>query len=55
MVWIRKSKNKGRWREKGRMILMYKVVGRWKDKEGRKVEKVVERWKSKRWRKIEEM
>ena len=54
-MWIRRDKNKGRWRERGRMILMQKVVGRWKGKGGKKIEKVVGRWNDKGGRKIGEM
>ena len=38
---IRIIKIKGRWRDKGRVILMLIVVGRWKGKkEGEKLEKM---------------
>ena len=53
-MWIRRDKNKGRWRERGGMILMWRVVGRWKGREGRKIE-VVGRWKGEGRRKIEEV
>ena len=52
-MWIKRDKNKERWRERWRMILMQKVVGRWKGKEGRKIE-VVGRWNGKGERKVGE-
>ena len=37
------------------MILMWRVVGRWKGKRGRKIEEVVERWTGKGGEKIGEV
>ena len=54
-MWIRKDKNKERWRERGRMILMWRVVERWKGKGGRKIEEVVGRWNGKGERKVWEV
>ena len=53
-MWIRRDKNNGRRRERGRMILMLRVVERWKDKGGRKIE-VVGRWNGKGKRKVGEV
>ena len=53
-MWIRRDKNNGRRRERGRMILMLRVVERWKGKGGRKIE-VVGRWNGKGERKIGEV
>ena len=54
-MWIRRDKNKGGWRKRGRMILM-QSVGRWKGKRGKKIGEVVGRWKGKRtekgWRSV---
>ena len=49
-MWIRRDKNNGR----GRMILMLRVVERWKGKGGRKIE-VVERWNGKGEKKVGEV
>ena len=54
-MWIRRDKNKGRRRERGRMILMLRVVKRWKGKGGRKIENVVGRWNGKGERKVGEV
>ena len=54
-MWIRRDKNKGRWRERGRIILMLRVVGRWKGKGGRKIEEVMGRWNGKGERKVGEV
>ena len=43
MVWIRRDKNKKKMKERRRMVLMKRVVERWKDKGGRKVGEVVGR------------
>ena len=53
-MWIRRDKNNGRRRERGRMILMLRVVERWKGKGGRKIE-VVERWNGKGEKKVREV
>ena len=53
-MWIRRDKNNGRRRERGRMILMLRVVERWKGKGGRKIE-VVERWNGKGERNVGEV
>ena len=53
-MWIRRDKNNGRRRERGRMILMLRVVERWKGKGGRKI-KVVGRWNGKGDRKVGEV
>ena len=53
-MWIRRDKNNGRRRERGRMILMLRVVERWKGKGGRKIE-VVERWNGKGEKKVGEV
>ena len=53
-MWIRRNKNNGRRRERGRMILMLRVVERWKGKGGRKIE-VVGRWNGKGERKVGEV
>ena len=44
-VWIIRDKNRGRWSEWWRMILMQRVVGRWEDEGRREVGEVVGRWK----------
>ena len=53
-VWIRRDKNNGRRRERGRKILMLRVVERWKGKGGRKIE-VVGRWNGKGEKKVGEV
>ena len=53
-MWIRRDKNNGRRRERGRKILMLRVVERWKGKGGRKIE-VVERWNGKGEKKVGEV
>ena len=53
-MYIRRDKNKGRWRERGRMILMLRVVGWWKGKGGWKIE-VVGRGYGKGERKVGEV
>ena len=54
-MWIRRDKNKGRWTERGRMILMKRVVERWKGKGERKIEEVVGRWNAKGERNVGEV
>ena len=52
-MWIRRDNNKGGWKKRGKMILMYRVVGRWKGKRGIKVGEVVGRWKVREGERLE--
>ena len=52
-MWIRRDNNKGGWKKRGKMILTYRIVGRWKGKRGIKVGEVVGRWKVREGERLE--